>query len=68
MYSDIRIIVMADGVIIEDTDGISSFTDQTLTLRSKGGAISISGDELMIVDMKEGTVTVSGKIHSVSLL
>ncbi len=68
MYANSRIIVTADGVAVENADGVASFSEQSLTLRSKGGAINITGEKLIIISMEDGAVTVGGRIHSVSLL
>ncbi len=68
MHINSRVIIGTDGLVAEDTNGVASFSENTLVLRANGGAISISGEKIVIVSMEEGRVIVNGKIGTVSFL
>ncbi len=68
MYNGSRLIITGDGLWAQNTDGVASFTKDSLSIRSDGGIISISGDNLVIVTMEDSAVTVSGKIRAVNII
>lgn len=55
-----------DGLIVENSVGISGFTETGITLKIPEGALIVEGDNLVIVSADEGKVVVSGKVVSVS--
>lgn len=60
------VTVTAENVVIENTDGISSFSDSEIAVRYKGGAIIVSGEGLMILSLEEGYLIIGGKIRAVT--
>ncbi len=61
-----RVIVTAENVVIENADGIGSFSDSEIAVRIKGGAIIVSGSGIIISSLEEGYLVLSGRVRSVT--
>lgn len=53
-------------VVISGCKGLTNYTDQRISARTKAGELSVTGSMLSIVQMDAETLTVSGRIAAVS--
>lgn len=66
IFAPPRVIVTGENVVIENTDGISSFSDSEIAVRLRGGMLIVSGDGIMVSSLEEGHLVLGGKIRAVT--
>ena len=65
---DARVTVVgASRALVENHLGVRDYTETHLSLLSGRGAIEITGDALLLPDVRKGALIVSGKIYRVEL-
>lgn len=60
------VTVTEEYVVIENTDGICTFSDCEIAVRRKGGMIIVTGEGLIISRLEEERLVLGGKIVTVT--
>ena len=63
-----RLVLLGSSrALVENHLGVRDYTETHLSLLSGRGAIEITGDALLLTDVRKGALIVSGKIYRVEL-
>ena len=66
--NDIRVILLGRGrALIENHLGVAEIGREEIRLVTRGGLLSIQGEELALTDVREGALAVSGRIAALRM-
>lgn len=65
-YAPPRVVITAENTLIENAEGISSFSSDEIAVRIHGGIIILSGSNIFISAFEDEQLSISGKIRTVT--